>query len=78
MTGPRRRCTVGGLADAARQQNDGNHSRDVLLILAITVPVTLIGIFIGERVQTRLSELTFRRLVDVTLITSGFALLVAH
>jgi len=56
----------------------GGYSRDVLLILAITVPVTLIGIFIGERVQTRLSELTFRRLVDVTLITSGFALLVAH
>ncbi len=56
----------------------GGYSRDVLLILAITVPVALIGIFIGERVQTGLSELTFRRLVDVTLITSGFALLVAH
>ncbi len=56
----------------------GGYSRDVLLILAITLPVTLIGIFIGERVQTGLSELTFRRLVDVTLITSGFALLVAH
>jgi uncharacterized protein len=56
----------------------GAYSRDVLLILAITLPVTLIGIFIGERVQTGLSELTFRRLVDVTLITSGFALLAAH
>jgi uncharacterized membrane protein YfcA len=55
----------------------GAYSRDVLLILAITLPMTLIGIFIGERVQTGLSELIFRRLVDGTLIASGFALLVA-
>jgi len=39
--------------------------------------MTLIGIFIGERVQTGLSELTFRRLVDGTMIASGFTLLVA-
>jgi uncharacterized membrane protein YfcA len=39
--------------------------------------MTLIGIFIGERVQTGLSELTFRRVIDGTLIASGFALLVA-
>ncbi len=56
----------------------GGYSRDVLMILAITLPVTLIGIFIGEHVQTGLSELTFRRLVDLTLISSGVALLVAH
>ncbi len=55
----------------------GAYSRDVLLILAITLPMTLIGIFIGERVQTGLSELTFRRLVDGTMIASGFTLLVA-
>ncbi len=55
----------------------GAYSRDVLLILAIALPMTLIGIFIGERVQTGLSELTFRRVIDGTLIASGFALLVA-
>jgi len=40
--------------------------------------MTFAGIFIGERVQTGLSELTFRRLVNVTLILSGFALLVSQ
>jgi len=35
--------------------------------------MTLIGILIGERVQAGLSELTFRRLVNVTLIVSAFA-----
>jgi len=56
----------------------GGYTLDVLLILAITLPMTLIGILIGERVQAGLSELTFRRLVNVTLIVSGFALLLAQ
>ncbi len=56
----------------------GGYTRDVLLILAITLSMALIGIFIGERIQTGLSELTFRRLVNVTLIVSGFALLVVQ
>jgi len=56
----------------------GGFTRDVLLLLAITLPMTFAGIFIGERVQTGFSELTFRRLVNVTLILSGFALLVSQ
>ena len=56
----------------------GGYTLDVLLILAITLPMTLIGILIGERVQAGLSELTFRRLVNVTLIVSGFALVLAQ
>jgi hypothetical protein len=40
--------------------------------------LALIGIFVSERIQTELSELTFRRLVNVPLIVSGFAPLVVQ
>jgi uncharacterized membrane protein YfcA len=36
----------------------------------------LIGIFIGNRIHTGLSELAFRRLVSGALIAGGLALLV--
>src|SRR5262245_8939825 len=56
----------------------GGYTLDVLLILAVTLPMMLIGILIGERVQAELSELMFRRLVNVTLIVSGFALVLVQ
>jgi uncharacterized membrane protein YfcA len=54
----------------------GEFKRDVLLILLLTLPVALIGIFIGERLQTGMSGVAFGRLVNLTLIISGFALLI--
>jgi uncharacterized membrane protein YfcA len=54
----------------------GEFAGDVWLLLAITVPMTLIGIYLGGRLHTELNELTFRRLVSVTLMVSGFVLLV--
>jgi uncharacterized membrane protein YfcA len=36
----------------------------------------LVGIFIGNRIHTGLSEQSFRRLVSLALIVSGLALLV--
>jgi len=44
--------------------------------LAITVPMTLFGIYLGNRMFAELDEVTFRRLVSLTLVVSGFALLV--
>jgi hypothetical protein len=46
-----------------------------LLILLLTLPTALIGIFVGERLQTGMSGVAFGRLVNLTLIISGFALL---
>jgi uncharacterized membrane protein YfcA len=43
--------------------------------LAITLPMTLIGIYLGNRLFAEVSEMRFRRLVSLTLIVSGFALL---
>jgi uncharacterized membrane protein YfcA len=48
---------------------------DVWLLLAITLPMTLIGIYLGNRLFAEVSEMRFRRLVSLTLIVSGFALL---
>jgi uncharacterized membrane protein YfcA len=54
----------------------GEYTRDVLVTTAIALPTMLVGIFIGNRVHTGLSELAFRRLVSGALIVSGLALLV--
>jgi uncharacterized membrane protein YfcA len=54
----------------------GEFSADVWLLLAITLPMTLIGIYLGNRIFAEVSEMRFRRLVSLTLMVSGFALLV--
>jgi uncharacterized membrane protein YfcA len=38
--------------------------------------MTLIGIYLGNRIFAELEEVKFRRLVSLTLMVSGFALLV--
>jgi uncharacterized protein len=54
----------------------GEYTRDVLITVAIALPMMLVGIFIGNRIHTGLSEIAFRRLVSGALIVSGLALLV--
>lgn len=53
----------------------GEYTREVLAIAAIGLPLMLIGIFVGNRVHTGLSDLAFRRAVSLALIVSGLALL---
>ena len=53
----------------------GEYTRDVLITVAIALPMMLVGIFIGNRIHTGLSDLAFRRLVSSALIVSGLALL---
>ena len=54
----------------------GEYTRDVLITVAIALPMMLVGIFIGYRIHTGLRELAVRRLVSGALIASGLALLV--
>jgi uncharacterized membrane protein YfcA len=54
----------------------GQYSREVLVTVAIALPMMLVGIFIGNRIHTGLSELAFRRLIAGALMVSGLALLV--
>jgi len=51
-------------------------NRDVLMTFGLALPMMLIGIFIGDRFHSGLSELAFRRVVAVALIVSGLALMV--
>jgi uncharacterized membrane protein YfcA len=53
----------------------GEYTRDVLITVAIALPMMLVGIFIGNRIHTGLSDLAFRRLVGAALMASGAALL---
>jgi hypothetical protein len=52
----------------------GEYTRDVLVSVGIALPMMLVGIFIGDRIQTGLSELAFRRIICGALIASGLAL----
>jgi uncharacterized membrane protein YfcA len=47
----------------------------VLITVAIALPMMLVGIYIGNRIHTGISELAFRRLVSGALTVSGLALL---
>ena len=53
----------------------GEYSRDVLVTVAIALPMMLVGIYIGNRIHTGISELAFRRMVSGALMVSGLALL---
>ena len=54
----------------------GEFTRDVLIVSAMLLPPMFLGIFIGNRIHTGLSDVAFRRMVSVALIVSGLALLV--
>ena len=48
----------------------------VLVVFVAAFPLMLVGIFIGDRFHTGMSDIAFKRLVGVVLIVSGVALLV--
>ena len=52
------------------------YNSEVLLTFAIALPMMLLGIFIGDRIHTSLSDMAFRRTICAILIVSGAALLV--
>lgn len=52
----------------------GEFGREVWVTIAIALPMMWLGIFIGDRIHTGLSEMAFRRLIGATLIVSGLAL----
>lgn len=52
----------------------GEFTRQAWLTFAALVPLMLAGIWLGDRVHTRLSDVAFKRLVGVTLILCGIPL----
>jgi uncharacterized protein len=53
----------------------GEFGRESLLLFAAALPFMLIGIFLGDRIHTGMSEATFRRVVCAILILSGLPLM---
>lgn len=53
----------------------GEFGRESLLLFAAALPFMLAGIFLGDRVNTGMSEATFRRVVCAILILSGIPLM---
>lgn len=53
----------------------GEFRLDTLLMFAAALPIMLLGIYLGDRVYTGLSEKTFRRIVCAILVLSGIPLM---
>jgi len=53
----------------------GEFGRESLLLFAAALPFMLLGIYLGDRVHSGMSEMTFRRVVCAILILSGVPLM---
>ena len=53
----------------------GEFTREVWIAFAMALPLMLIGIWAGDRIHVRLSELAFKRLVCAVLVICGVPLL---
>ena len=49
--------------------------RDTLEAIAVALPFALLGLLVGGRIHTGLSQDVFRRVISVLLVFSGIALL---
>jgi len=54
----------------------GSYDQETLIVCLISVPVMLIGVWIGNHIHANLNDLAFKRLVALILIASGLPLLV--
>lgn len=53
----------------------GFYTLDVLLLVAASLPVMMIGMYIGGHVHVNISQQAFQRAISLVLIVSGIALL---
>jgi len=53
----------------------GAYDREALVATAISLPLMFIGVALGNRIHTSLSEIAFRRLLSIVLIGTGLPLM---
>ncbi|MEW8195022.1 MAG: hypothetical protein AB2793_15020, partial [Candidatus Thiodiazotropha sp.] len=53
----------------------GFFSLDLMLMMAVAIPLMVIGMFIGGHIHTNMSQQTFQRAISLLLVFSGLALL---
>lgn len=54
----------------------GSYDRETLIVCMISVPIMLIGVWIGNRIHANMNDAMFKRLVAFILIASGAPLLI--
>ena len=52
----------------------GAYDREAMIATAISLPLMYVGVALGDRIHTNLSEKAFRRLLSIVLIASGVPL----
>jgi len=53
----------------------GAYDREALIATAISLPLMFVGVALGNRIHTNLSEIAFRRLLSIVLVSSGVPLM---
>ena len=56
----------------------GYLDRDWLILMAVSLPMMAIGLYIGGHIHTNISQRTFQIAVSVLLLISGISLLLRH
>jgi uncharacterized membrane protein YfcA len=64
------------LARGAGYVFSGEFAPEAWVLFACACPFMLLGIYVGDRIHVRISEIFFRRIIAVTLLVSGLALAV--
>jgi uncharacterized protein len=64
-----------GIVRGAGYYAVGEFGLEAFVLFAAGAPLMLLGMFLGDRIHTRISEDLFRRIVSVVLIVSGLALI---
>ena len=61
---------------AALQLSQGHYTPDCLVMVAIAIPLLLVAIWLGNKLQKRISQATFIKVTYVLLTVIGIILLV--
>lgn len=67
---------LGGAARIAGYESYGFYGKSTLVLLAIGLPLVIVGSWFGDRVVNRLSPGSFSRLVAAIMLLSGIALVI--
>ena len=62
-------------AGGERDERVGAYDREALVATAASLPFMYVGVALGNRIHTNLSEKAFRRLLSIVLIGSGVPLI---
>ncbi|MCU7834391.1 MAG: sulfite exporter TauE/SafE family protein [gamma proteobacterium symbiont of Taylorina sp.] len=54
---------------------NGFYTRDIILLILVSLPIMMLGMYIGEHVHTNISQQTMRKGIGVLLLLSGSALI---